>query len=381
MVDVNQTARVEEPTVLVEAIDVAVTGVSLRCATGNQPFALLGAVGNGMSLGQPDPLRKFPAQNREMITAVTCPAIDGLPNAAMRMRDLLIEVLTERFSDAGQIEPERTAIMLIVPPRNCPVRGAVADTEWKKLIRSLPGVHAGMAVHVVEHTGTTGEALVQATESLRTGEMDCVLVGAIDSLLDFQEISSLAAEGRLVNGASDGVVPGEAAVFLELRREEDVDADLLGVLRRLAIASEPENGRVEETVLQGLARACKTLATDRAESLIINLSGYPSRQLEWQQTENRIWPQRIDEEARAAMQAGELEAPQPPERPGPEILDPAFSLGATGITEGLLGVTLALARFEFDWPLCQRAWVLELPDAPQRSVIQVESATTKQTHN
>ena len=316
-----------------------------------------------------------------MVTAVTCPAIDGLPRAATRMRDLLIEVLTERLHEAGQIEPERTAIVLLVPPRNCPVRGAVADTEWKKLIRSLPGIHAAMAVHVVEHTGTTGEALVQATESLRTGEMDCVLVGAIDSFLDLQEISSLAAEGRLMNGASDGIIPGEAAVFLELRREEDLDAEPLGVLRRLAIVSEPENGRVEETVLQGLARACKTLAMDRAEPLIINLSGYPSRQLEWQQTETRVWPQRIDEEARQAMMSGESEAPQPPEMPGMEILDPALSLGATGITEGLLGVTLTLARFEFDWPPCRRAWVLELPDAPQRSVIQVESPPPKQTHN
>ncbi len=377
----NQATRVDEPSVRVEAIDVAVTGVSLRCATGNRPFTLLGAVGTGMSLGRPDPQRIFPAQGRKMVTAVTCPAIDGLPRAATRMRDLLIEVLTERLHEAGQIEPERTAIVLLVPPRNCPVRGAVADTEWKKLIRSLPGIHAAMAVHVVEHTGTTGEALVQATESLRTGEMDCVLVGAIDSFLDLQEISSLAAEGRLMNGASDGIIPGEAAVFLELRREEDLDAEPLGVLRRLAIVSEPENGRVEETVLQGLARACKTLAMDRAEPLIINLSGYPSRQLEWQQTETRVWPQRIDEEARQAMMSGESEAPQPPEMPGMEILDPALSLGATGITEGLLGVTLTLARFEFDWPPCRRAWVLELPDAPQRSVIQVESPPPKQTHN
>src|SRR5207253_6850563 len=61
------------------------------------------------------------------------------------------------------------------------------------------------------------QALAAAQDVVSSGRASACYVGGVDSLLDPVRLYELLDEGRLLDGlGSDGIVPGEAAVFLRL---------------------------------------------------------------------------------------------------------------------------------------------------------------------
>jgi 3-oxoacyl-[acyl-carrier-protein] synthase I len=77
-------------------------------------------------------------------------------------------------------------------------------------------------------------ALPKALEALGAGQVDAVLLGGVHTDYDPRRIARLDAAGRLVGAESlDALIPGEAAAFTVLTRDEIAQRTELPVLARL----------------------------------------------------------------------------------------------------------------------------------------------------
>ncbi|NMO19244.1 hypothetical protein HPC49_16490 [Pyxidicoccus fallax] len=120
--------------------------------------------------------------------------------------------------------------------------GQQEDSAGASILEQL-AVQADVALHLpqsrVFQQGRAGGLLAveSACQALRSGRCRTALVGGVDTYLDLRLLADLDLEGRLlVDGAFDGLIPGEGAAFLLLgvpgatRHENRVPlAHLLGV--------------------------------------------------------------------------------------------------------------------------------------------------------
>lgn len=67
-------------------------------------------------------------------------------------------------------------------------------------------------------------ALAAAVRHLQQGSDECVLVGAADSQCDGATLTTLAGQRRILAEGVDGLLPGEGAAFLLLRRSDGSEA-------------------------------------------------------------------------------------------------------------------------------------------------------------
>lgn len=363
------------------ATEAVIIASGLYCAAGDQAFALLGAVGGGLTLCRPDEGPPVPMPGEKGHGGfLSCPAIDAPRRAGLRMGELLRRALARLFRELpAENLHEPLELHLLVPPAQAPARGALAAAEWERLLRGVPGFPGHARIQVTAAEEGSVPVLAEALETLgQTG--GTLLLGAVDSWFDDHLLASLAMAGDLfTENRHAGRIPGEAAAFVALQPRGMADGGkALARLRALAVEAEPEAGRPDETVLCGLARAIERVAQHAGrqpsdiDCLVAGLALDPRRQVEWQQAENRLWPVRLDEARREAMQAGELDAPQPDTGPEREILDPAAVLGDTGVAETLLGLILAVERFSFAWPRQSAVVVTELGEQAARAALWVE---------
>lgn len=358
---------------------VALGRFGLHTAAGDQPFALFAAAGAGLSLARPDAGIEAPGHDglgREAVMA--CPVLEDLEiEYGERLAALALPALAGLLEEAGPGAAARdTRILLLLPSQGMPRGAFLSPGALAARLRQALDLPADQPLEVHPLAGSLTGELRQAAQALSEGQAGCILFGAVDSLLDPLTLEALGRERRLLTGGTDGgCVPGEAAVFVELLPSAGAPSGCPRITA-FAEAEEPEAGRPDETRLQGLQRMLSQLAEQAGHSiealdcLALPLAGEPHRALEWFQAANRLWPLRLDETRRLAMQQGEADAPQPDAPEDREILDPAGLLGDTGIVEPLLGLALACARFEFAWAPLDRAAVVETPDggrAPLRA--------------
>ena len=359
---------------------VAISAFGLRCATGNQIYALLGAVATGMALGKPDPALEAADGNGGVSAVISCPALtdDPGPEPAHRLPALWMPALQQTAETVlpGLSPSSRVGVRLYAPPTDT-TRGERLDlAAWTALMTEAADWPADTDLRAEPRHRHLLHELADACEDLEAGRTDCILLGTADSLLDPITVEELAGERRILcQGRTDGIVPGEAGVFLALQRPQEAGDRNLACIESLAIVPEPAYGRPDETRLNGLARAiahaaqAKRRDSEAIDCLCLGLAGSRERQLEWSQVEGQLWPVRLSEDRQQAMQRGEIMAPQPDPSGTREILDPAITLGCTGQAEPLLSLLGACARFDFDWPPLTAAMVADIPDEPSRAAL------------
>ncbi|HYO68950.1 MAG TPA: beta-ketoacyl synthase N-terminal-like domain-containing protein [Archangium sp.] len=135
-----------------------------------------------------------------------------------RVAAMAVTALDACRTHAEALGVERLPLLLALPEEE---RGA--GLEVPALLGALMGAVAPIRLDVlpgaVLRKGRAGlfVALRMASELLRTGQANCVLVGAADSLCDEHTLSGLAKAGRCLSSSTrDGIIPGEGAGFLLL---------------------------------------------------------------------------------------------------------------------------------------------------------------------
>ncbi len=357
---------------------VAIVGHGLSCAAGNQPFALLGAVAGGLSLARADRALEVPTPDgRGGVPLVSCPVLAHHPDPGSRLAALWWPALGQVLATAPwrRGDEGRCEVTLAVPATAWGRDGCVDPGTWCRQIRAAFDWPAETTVRVVPAEGTVVGELALAAGRLREGLCDRVLFGAVDTLLEPGRLDELAAGYRLAGrSAGGGIVPGEAAAFVALERAEGSPPHAVR-LEAAVTAAEPGHGRAGETRLAGLAQAIEGVARlagsqpQALECLCAGVSDPLDWPLEWQQAGSRLWPRRLPEADRRAMEEGRTDAPQPPPGPQRELLDPATAVGHTGIAAPMLALLLACARLAFDWPAPRQVAVLDQPDTPFRGAL------------
>lgn len=129
------------------------------------------------------------------------------------------------------------------------VTGVPIDLEKSIFV---PGDHAAIAL-----------ALLHADELLASGRADACYVAGADTLLELGRLRRLVAERRIRGGDKpEGVVPGEAAVFLRVARRPRTGTS--ACLRGVGTGEEPVVRTTGRVSAAGLVRAMRGALDDAA---------------------------------------------------------------------------------------------------------------------
>jgi 3-oxoacyl-[acyl-carrier-protein] synthase-1 len=178
-------------------------------------------------------------------------------------------------------------------------------------------------------------AIAHACSALQDRKADFCIVAGVDSLLESQQLSVLAEQGRLKSDAtSSGLVPGEGAAVLVLETAKSArrrGAGVLGRIHRVGLEQGPPWGAEEPIRGDAMTRAVSSVLSGASvESLglhrvISDVNGERWRFLEAALVETRclsFLP------------------------PGWELWRPADCVGDVGAAYGILAVAMAARGFE-----------------------------------
>ena len=235
-------------------------------------------------------------------------------------------------------------------------------------------------------TASSTSAICTALAELNDGKWQAIIFGGADSLVSIYTCMDLHNENRLnIVGKREGLVPGEAAAFVLLQSAESAmknTTPALGYLRGMGIAAEPNarNADLESTeglssaINQSLAQAGIT-ATD-VQGIVHNLGAETVQSLEWHHTTQAIWPRRVSEQQRMAVQNGEIEQAEIPDDPIPDIECPYQTMGEVGAAALPMQLATALAWIKYDahqarwgFPIRNHLLVCDTPDAAERGAL------------
>lgn len=157
----------------------------------------------------------------------------------------LINMAARAINEAlasGDIAAEDT-VLLFTPPesfRNHPLYDGIQPSA---LLASLTG-EIGKRFHpssrALDGGAAAGIGLIGRVEELLASQAaHQVILGGMDSFLNERDLARLSAAGRLKGQEnSQGLVPGEGAVFVRLTREPDVKSALSAAIPGFGLASE-----------------------------------------------------------------------------------------------------------------------------------------------
>ncbi len=364
-----------------------ITGYGLESIAGNQDVGLLGAVAG-----------RFSGAAEDANFAVSSPSGDGFSAALtapmtklsiLEPNDRLLLSLEAALIQAAehlvnnQLEQKKHLILIVLPATS---RSEFVDVKaWQKSIKTeLPqftDLHFAFLkseVNVVQH-------LQRACEKLTSNEFDSILFAGSDSLLDQLTLDALIENRRLCSALqSDGVIPGEAAACVVLQKMDPANQQVRAVIKGLAHVAEPNTGQADKKHLPGLALAIQSAAamaghhTDTIDCVVRTGATERRVAMEWLQTTNTVWPNMLPEQQRIAYQIGELdEPPKLKPRKMPKELDVSLALGEIGAASIPLGLVLACARFDFNYPVVNNCLVFEVNDYPFRGAVFLDNPQTE----
>ncbi|VAW98083.1 hypothetical protein MNBD_GAMMA22-1166 [hydrothermal vent metagenome] len=359
-----------------------ITSYGLESVAGNQDFALFGAVAARLSCAAEDA--------NHVVASPSGKGFDAALTAAMPKfsvfgpTDRLQLSLEGAISHAAEfllnskLEQKKHLILIVLPAERC---NFIDKKEWQKSIQAELEQFSDLHFSFLKSDANVVKHLQIVSEKLNSNEFNSVLFAASDSLLDQLTIDILNEQKRLCSAAlSDGLIPGEAAACVVIQK---MDAKLdprsqhvRAIIKGLAHVDEPNTGKADKKSLAGLGLAIK-LASENAGQHPDNIdcvvrTGVTERRsaMEWLQTTNTVWPNTLPEQLRVAYQIGELdEPPKLKPRKMPEELDVSLALGEIGAASIPLGLVLACARFDFQYPSVNNCLVFEANDNPFRGAI------------
>ncbi len=360
-----------------------ITGLGLNCVAGDQPFALLGAVGAGFCGARPDPVLCVPVPGKDgeqPVLSAPVSALEGIEHPAERMAILAEAALSQAAGTLPDgLTPEKVLVLTLLPDKTT-ARGSAPRVE--ALIEALRAAHPSLQqakFRFVEATAGPVGLLLETCLDLAQGTWDAVIFGGVDSLVDAVSCTELALAERIMSvGSPDGLVPGEGATYLVLQRpakdQPKANGRAKGIIRSAVQAPEPQSGKADSKKMSGQAAAIE-LALAQAElsaqdlgGVILPLGAETTGALEWYQVTQKIWPPKKPDSP---------EASEPPAGAdnAPEEMLLHIALGELGAAAFALSTALACARFEFEHPAIRNILVCEAADQPLRGALVLQAAT------
>lgn len=315
-----------------------------------------------------------------------------------RMRQLAAIALANAANQLpASVKPVSVLIVIAVNPELI-TRYNKIDTQHLQdhLSESIPRLSAATYQILPNVSGSSiTAALRSAIAELNEGKWQTVIFGGADSLISLFTCQDLHDAGRLnAAGKSAGIVPGEGAAFVVLQTKDAAAKNTtpaLGYLSGLSVAPEPHarDADIEATV--GLSTAINQALTQAGigatdiQGIVHSLGAETVHAFEWYQTTKKLWPRRVDEQQRIAVQIGEIEQADIPDDPIPQIILPHMTMGEIGAAALPMRFATALAWIEYDahqarwgFPIRKHLLVCDTPDTPERGafVISTTLATT-----
>ncbi len=360
-----------------------ITGLGLHCIAGDQPFALLGAVGAGFSGARPDPVLcvPFPGKDGEQpVLSAPVSDLEGIEHPAERMAILAgaaIAQAAEALPDG--LSPDKILVQTLLPDKTT-ARGSATRVET--LIEALRAAHPSLQqaeFRFAEATAGPAGLLLETCLDLAQGTWDAVIFGGVDSLVDAFTCTELALAERIMSvGSPEGLVPGEGAAYLVLQRptqgQTESSARAKGIIRAAAQAPEPQSGKADSKRMSGLAAAIEQalaqaeLSAQELGAVVLPLGAETTGALEWYQATQKIWPPKKPDSSEATAPPADADNP-------PEEMPLHIALGELGAAAFALSTALACARFEFEHPAIRNILVCEAADQPLRGALVLQAAT------
>jgi 3-oxoacyl-[acyl-carrier-protein] synthase-1 len=231
---------------------------------------------------------------------------------------------------------------------------------------------------------------------MNEGKWQAIIFGGADSLISMDACLKLAEDSRLNTvGSTAGLVPGEAAAFVVLQTSDTAKTNTtpaLAYLRGVGVAAEPNARDADIKATEGLSTAINQaiaqagIAAADIQGIVHNLGAETVHAIEWYQTNKKIWPRRIDEQQRMAVQLGEIDQADTPDDPIPKIILPYMTMGEVGAAAMPMHLATALAWIEYDahqarwgFPVRKHLLVCDTPDTPERGALIISTTAANAT--
>lgn len=350
-----------------------ITATGLSCQSGDQPFALLGAVATNLSGAIPDQrLDTFDLRTEEAASPLFAPiaALGDIERPQMRMRILAQSALAQVAKALpADCEWDKLLVLTLIPDRHTP--RTLSSEDLSALQRELLGRCKELARaefrFVPIGAGATAQ-LQRVCEELSRGERQAVLFGGVDSLVDLVSCTQLLREGRaMTTHSADGTLPGEGAAYVLLQPAGVRQAPLAEIVG-LGYGSEPHAGCALDKrttallVASQAALAGTQLKPTDMQAVVSPHDGSLSATLEWHQAVERLFPRREG---------------------APRDFEEFFlhrTLGETGAAALPLALVLGCARFEFTHPPVRHVMVCETGDQVARGAVMLRAPALTMTN-
>ncbi|MFV1992452.1 MAG: hypothetical protein ACC635_00995 [Acidiferrobacterales bacterium] len=386
-----------------QAHDIVITEIGLCCVTGQQPFALFGALGGniinsrelGIEVASPDP--------DEAAISPLCVSTDMVAseNPTERIMELAATALGQIFKKIDrEIDHSKILCCILLPAVN-EARGTAINeiytenylNDWIRnrylSVSDLNTSFGAMNYRFVRVDQGAAKALSECCQELAEGKWQAVIFGGADSLINEVTCAELASEARLnAKDNPNGQIPGEGAAFLllEVKQEENETENI--EISNVIFKPEPNTRCAEHKKLLGLADSIseiikkENISPNAIDTILLPFGLEICEQLEWYQVQQKIWPRVLDESQRLAMQTGEVEAPQPePETIiNPEILPMTSVTGNLGAATLPIALALSCGRFEYNYPNINNLIVCDASSYAIRGAVYLNQ-NSKQKHS
>ena len=374
---------------------VAITGLGFACHAGDQAIELIcsiiGQMG-GVRLSKEHQILSDDGSETAMPRMAPIAELDDMPE-----RERMYQLTTSALKNAtaqlpANIPVESVLIVITVAPEFVTRFNKIDPTHLQQyLLEEIPTIATATFRILPTDTGSSSSALRSSLAELNQGKWQAIIFGGADSLISIDKCLELDEANRLnTTSHKEGLVPGEGAAFIVLQSVAEASKHtppILGYLRGLGIAAELNARQAGAQATQGLANAINQAlaqagitATD-VQGIVHNLGAETVQSLEWYQTTQALWPRRVNEQQRIAVQMGELEQADIPPDPIPQIILPHLTMGEIGAAVLPMQLATALAWIAYDarqtrwgFPIRNHLLVCDTPDTTERGALIISPA-------
>lgn len=192
----------------------------------------------------------------------------------------------------GKINSEATAILLTPPEsfRNHPAYADIAPADFLAAIIAT----TGQKFHASSRAADGGAAasiglLERAAELMELQDVEQVLLGGVDSLINAVDLARLGQARRLKSEENaQGLIPGEGAAFIRLTRAPDGKAQIQVAIHGVGLAHETDSVLSERysqghALLEALRDAVKGSGPSEPDIDFVVSNGNGERYSGWEQ--------------------------------------------------------------------------------------------------
>ncbi len=344
---------------------ISIIAAGLCCISGDQPFALLGAVAAPVCGARPAPVSvPVAGENGEArLLSAPVPGFEDVDHPELRIAILLQSALESLLQGlpAG-LDASCLQVTLLLPGEATSRGGAINRDLLEQELKEANPVLASRLFRLVSAEEGACHHLSRICRELGEGRWQAAIFGGVDSLVDVVTCTELARAGRIMTTASgEGLVPGEAAACVLLRSSSANEQSAVDI-SAIGTASEPHVGAADRMRMTGLAAALEQalnrsgMCAEDLGEMIHSRDGGPADALEWYQMQRQFWTPQTPEKSRMS---GDL----------PAELGLSRSLGEIGAAALPVMLVLGCARFAFTHPAVTALAVCETGDEPFRGTV------------